>query len=83
MNETYKDIYFINNNGFRVEYMQIGMTKVFLRAGQMAELDARRAEVLNSAAKTIQRRIRTHYAQKRFIALREAAIVLQSGWRGT
>lgn len=83
MNETYEDIYFINNNVFRVEYMQIGMTKVFLRAGQMAELDARRAEVLNSAAKTIQRRIRTHYARKRFIALRKAAIVLQSGWRGT
>ncbi|KAK4759356.1 hypothetical protein SAY87_022487 [Trapa incisa] len=62
--------------------IQIGKTKVFLRAGQMAELDARRAEVLNSAAKVIQRRVRTHYAQKRFRALREAAIVLQSGWRG-
>ncbi|KAK9691721.1 hypothetical protein RND81_09G214500 [Saponaria officinalis] len=61
---------------------QIGQTKVFLRAGQMAELDARRAEVLGSAAKTIQRRIRTHYARKQFIALREAAICLQSSLRG-
>ncbi|XP_031398914.1 myosin-11 isoform X1 [Punica granatum] len=61
---------------------QIGKTKVFLRAGQMAELDARRAEVLSSAAKTIQRRIRTHIAWKRFIALREASIVLQSVFRG-
>ncbi|GFS43835.1 myosin family protein with Dil [Actinidia rufa] len=34
---------------------QIGKTKVFLRAGQMAELDARRAEVLGNAAKRIQR----------------------------
>ncbi|KAF4377319.1 hypothetical protein G4B88_011154, partial [Cannabis sativa] len=61
---------------------QIGKTKVFLRAGQMAELDARRAEVLSSAAKTIQRRIRTHQARKQFIALRKATIVVQSIWRG-
>ena len=62
--------------------LQIGKTKIFLRAGQMAELDARRAEVLNNAAKTIQGRIRTHYARKRFIALRKATIVVQSLWRG-
>ncbi|XP_019225879.1 PREDICTED: myosin-9-like isoform X3 [Nicotiana attenuata] len=61
---------------------QIGKTKVFLRAGQMAELDARRAEVLNNAAKVIQRRIRTHIARKQFIALRKAAISLQSLCRG-
>lgn len=62
--------------------LQIGKTKIFLRAGQMAELDARRAEILSSAAKTIQRRIRTHIARRRFIALREATIVLQSLCRG-
>ncbi|RWW51071.1 hypothetical protein BHE74_00042622 [Ensete ventricosum] len=60
---------------------QIGKTKVFLRAGQMAELDARRAEVLNSAAKTIQNQIRTHILQKRFIALRKSTILVQSLWR--
>ncbi|KAF9661040.1 hypothetical protein SADUNF_Sadunf19G0026600 [Salix dunnii] len=61
---------------------QIGKTKVFLRAGQMAELDARRAEVLNNAAKTIQGRVQTHYARKRFIALRKATILVQSLLRG-
>ncbi|GLT80868.1 hypothetical protein SLA2020_522800 [Shorea laevis] len=61
---------------------QIGKTKVFLRAGQMAELDARRAEVLNNAAKIIQRRIRTHYARKQFIALRKAAVHVQALCRG-
>ncbi|CAB4288199.1 unnamed protein product [Prunus armeniaca] len=61
---------------------QIGKTKVFLRAGQMAELDARRAEVLGHAARTIQRQIRTHMARKEFIALRKAAIQLQSYLRG-
>ncbi|XP_068635016.1 myosin-9-like [Aristolochia californica] len=61
---------------------QIGKTKVFLRAGQMAELDARRAEILSSAAKTIQRQICTHIARKQFIALRKAAVFVQSLWRG-
>ncbi|CAL9755177.1 unnamed protein product [Musa acuminata subsp. burmannicoides] len=60
---------------------QIGKTKVFLRAGQMAELDARRAEVLNTAAKTIQNQIRTHILRKQFIALRKATIYVQSLWR--
>uniref|UniRef100_A0A2P2MP27 Myosin-17-like n=1 Tax=Rhizophora mucronata TaxID=61149 RepID=A0A2P2MP27_RHIMU len=61
---------------------QIGKTKVFLRAGQMAELDARRAKVLGNAARTIQRQIRTYIARKEFIALCKAAISLQSHLRG-
>ncbi|KAH9318468.1 hypothetical protein KI387_020237 [Taxus chinensis] len=61
---------------------QIGKTKVFLRAGQMAELDARRIEVLGQAAKLIQRQVRTHLAQKEFVAMRKAAIHLQALWRG-
>jgi len=61
---------------------QIGKTKVFLRAGQMAELDARRAEVLGNAARVIQRQIRTHIARKEFIELRRAAMCLQSNLRG-
>ncbi|KAK4772709.1 hypothetical protein SAY86_014484 [Trapa natans] len=61
---------------------QIGRTKAFLRAGQMAELDARRAEVIGNAAKTIQRRSRTYITRKQFISLREASIKLQSFSRG-
>ncbi|KAL3532663.1 hypothetical protein ACH5RR_006184 [Cinchona calisaya] len=61
---------------------QMGKTKVFLRAGQMAELDARRAEVLGNAARIIQRQIRTYIARKEFIAIRQAAIQMQSCWRG-
>ncbi|OAY75620.1 Myosin-12 [Ananas comosus] len=59
----------------------IGKTKVFLRAGQMAELDARRTEVLANAARRIQRQIRTHLARKEFITLRKASIQLQKFWR--
>lgn len=61
---------------------QIGKAKVFLRAGQMAELDARRAVVLGNAARTIQRQIRTYIARKEFIELQQAAIYLQSNLRG-
>nr|XP_009394265.1 PREDICTED: myosin-12-like [Musa acuminata subsp. malaccensis] len=60
---------------------QIGKTKVFLRAGQMAELDARRMEVLSNASKLIQRQIRTHLARKEFIILRKASIQMQKLWR--
>ncbi|XP_042463222.1 myosin-12-like [Zingiber officinale] len=60
---------------------QIGKTKVFLRAGQMAELDTRRMEVLSNAARTIQRQIHTHLARKEFLTLRKASIQLQKLWR--
>ncbi|CAA7394841.1 unnamed protein product [Spirodela intermedia] len=56
---------------------QIGKTKVFLRAGQMAELDARRIEILANAAKLIQRQIQTHLTRKQFVILRKAAIQFQ------
>lgn len=48
----------------------------------MAELDARRAEVLGHAAQTIQRQTRTYIARKEFISLRNATVVLQSYLRG-
>lgn len=49
----------------------------------MAELDARRSEVLGNAARTIQLRTRTYMTRKQFIALREASITMQSYCRGT
>ncbi|ESQ35040.1 hypothetical protein EUTSA_v10006551mg [Eutrema salsugineum] len=61
---------------------QVGKTKIFLRAGQMAELDTRRAEVLGNAARVIQRQFRTCIARKKFRSIRNAAIVLQSFIRG-
>ncbi|XP_031503221.1 myosin-6-like isoform X2 [Nymphaea colorata] len=61
---------------------QIGKTKVFLRAGQMAELDARRTEVLGRAAAVIQRKVRSYMARRSFIALRRSTINMQALWRG-
>lgn len=63
--------------------MQIGKTKVFLRAGQMAELDARRTEVLGRSASIIQRKIRSYMDRKSFILLRRSVLQIQSVCRGT
>ncbi|CAN8326334.1 unnamed protein product [Cochlearia groenlandica] len=61
---------------------QIGKTKVFLRAGQMAELDSRRNEVLGRAASSIQRKFRSYLSRKTFKILRNAAINMQAVCRG-
>ncbi|KAF3436048.1 hypothetical protein FNV43_RR23140 [Rhamnella rubrinervis] len=61
---------------------QIGKTKVFLRAGQMAELDTRRSEVLGKSASIIQRKIRSYLARRSFILLRRSALQLQAACRG-
>ena len=60
----------------------MGQTKVFLRSGQMAELDAKRAEMLNNAARTIQRQVRTFLARRHLIAMRKAVVTIQKYWRG-
>ncbi|KAL8159065.1 hypothetical protein V2J09_000602 [Rumex salicifolius] len=61
---------------------QVGKNKIFLRAGQMAELDARRAEKLSNAAKTIQRKTKTFITRRRFHALCNATTSLQAVCRG-
>ncbi|KAF4394675.1 hypothetical protein G4B88_011136 [Cannabis sativa] len=53
------------------QFPNIGKTKVFLRAGQMAELDACRSEVLGRSASVIQRKVRSYLARKSFILLRD------------
>ncbi|KAF4366591.1 hypothetical protein F8388_004255 [Cannabis sativa] len=57
---------------------QIGKNKVFLRAGQMAELDACRSEVLGRSASVIQRKVRSYLARKSFILLRVSSIQIQA-----
>ncbi|GFP91078.1 myosin-8 [Phtheirospermum japonicum] len=65
-----------------LEGYQIGKTKVFLRAGQMAELDARRTEVLGRSASIIQRKVRSYMARKSFTLVRRSTILIQSVCRG-
>lgn len=65
-----------------ISVLQIGRTKVFLRAGQMAELDARRTEVRSKAARVIQSRYHTHVARQKFLAIRNTSVSFQSIVRG-
>lgn len=55
---------------------------MFLRAGQMAELDALRIEVLGRSASIIQRKVRSYLSRKSFIQLRLTAIQIQTMARG-
>ncbi|KAK4356924.1 hypothetical protein RND71_022534 [Anisodus tanguticus] len=65
-----------------VVVLLVGKTKVFLRAGQMAELDTRRNEVLGRSASIIQGKVRTYFARKFFLLLRVSAIQIQAVCRG-
>lgn len=62
--------------------LQLGRNKVFLRAGQIAILDSRRAEALDNASKIIQSRFRTFITRKAFNLIRVTAITLQAYCRG-
>ncbi|WZZ52075.1 hypothetical protein YC2023_052182 [Brassica napus] len=66
--------------GFQVRFL-IGKSKVFLRAGQMAELDAHRTKVLGEAAKMIQGQVRTRLTRERYVLLRRASVNIQANWR--
>uniref|UniRef100_A0ACD5YU73 Uncharacterized protein n=1 Tax=Avena sativa TaxID=4498 RepID=A0ACD5YU73_AVESA len=66
----------------KLDNFQLGRTKVFLRAGQIAILDVRRAEVLDNAARRIQGRFRTFVARKEFVKTKEASISIQAYCRG-
>ncbi|PKU60790.1 hypothetical protein MA16_Dca028343 [Dendrobium catenatum] len=60
----------------------LGRSKVFLRAGQIAVLDARRNEVLDNSARFVQGRFRTFIARKEFVNTKNAAVALQAYCRG-
>ncbi|XRB20861.1 myosin V [Pseudoscourfieldia marina] len=65
-----------------LEGFQIGLTKVFLRAGQMALLDKQRLLVLQESAIVIAREWRRKKARDLYLRMREAVVTLQAGGRG-
>ncbi|PKA62171.1 DNA topoisomerase III [Apostasia shenzhenica] len=66
----------------QLKNFQLGKTKVFLRAGQIAVLDARRNEILDKATRLIQCFYRSYVARRRFVMRRRAAVKLQAIFRG-
>uniref|UniRef100_A0A0D9XJC5 Myosin motor domain-containing protein n=1 Tax=Leersia perrieri TaxID=77586 RepID=A0A0D9XJC5_9ORYZ len=65
-----------------LENFQLGRTKVFLRAGQIAVLDSKRTEILEKASRILQGRFRTFVARKEFLSTRKASVSLQAYCRG-
>ncbi|CAI5480733.1 unnamed protein product [Closterium sp. Yama58-4] len=63
----------------KLDNYQIGLTKVFLRAGQMALLQSMRLDAMNEAARKIQR-VTRHFLFNRH--RRRAALLIQTHWRG-
>ncbi|KAI1295065.1 Myosin type-2 heavy chain 1 [Mortierella claussenii] len=56
---------------------QVGLTKIFFRAGLLAYMESLRAEKLNDYATLIQKNMRRFVCQKRYQIARRAAIKLQ------
>ncbi|XP_021321162.1 protein OPAQUE1 isoform X3 [Sorghum bicolor] len=65
-----------------LENFQLGRTKVFLRAGQIAVLDSRRGEILDNASRIVQGHFRTFTVRKKFLSTRKASISIQIFCRG-
>ncbi|KAJ1848505.1 Myosin type-2 heavy chain 1, partial [Coemansia sp. RSA 2703] len=60
---------------------QVGLTKVFLRAGQWAVMEKRRSLVFERSALVIQTYARRVLVQRAFARMRAAAVCIQRAWR--
>lgn len=61
---------------------QSGLTKIFFRAGMLAALEALRSDRLNAMVTVVQKNMRRRMAVKKYQALRQATIKIQTWWRG-
>ncbi|KAJ3207682.1 Myosin type-2 heavy chain 1 [Entophlyctis luteolus] len=61
---------------------QVGTTKIFFRAGQLASLEKRRSERLRFCVVLIQKNIRRFVYREEFLRMKEASIMIQTAYRG-
>jgi myosin-5 len=61
---------------------QLGISKIFFRAGMLAFLEDKRTARLNEAATMIQKNLRCKYYRRRYLEARQSIIDLQSLVRG-
>ncbi|KAJ9098937.1 hypothetical protein QFC19_006161 [Naganishia cerealis] len=61
---------------------QIGLTKIFFRAGMLASLESMRAQRLNELVTLVQKNYRRHVALKEYRAKKSGAVKIQTAWRG-
>ncbi|KAG8894293.1 Myosin type-2 heavy chain 1, partial [Tulasnella sp. 403] len=72
LNATIKDL----------DKYQVGLTKIFFRAGMLAFLEGLRSDRLNALVTSVQKNMRRMMAQKKYREMRAAAIKVQTWWRG-
>ncbi|KAL2753928.1 hypothetical protein ACRALDRAFT_1062893 [Sodiomyces alcalophilus JCM 7366] len=60
---------------------QLGLTKIFFRAGMLAFLENLRTNRLNDCAIMIQKNLRAKYYRRRYLEARHATIIFQSATR--
>ena len=65
-----------------IDGWQMGRTRVFLRSGQLAQLEGARGRVLAAAAVTVQAAWRARDARMQLAEARAAARCIQYSWRG-
>ncbi|KIM28753.1 hypothetical protein M408DRAFT_329210 [Serendipita vermifera MAFF 305830] len=61
---------------------QIGLTKIFLRAGMLAYLESKRLDRLNALATVIQKNFKRTMQRRKYLRMRESSIRIQTWWRG-
>ncbi|WVR04411.1 hypothetical protein IAU60_001413 [Kwoniella sp. DSM 27419] len=61
---------------------QMGLTKIFFRAGMLALLESLRSARLNELVTLIQKNIRRRIAYKEYQTLRKSTIRIQAWWKG-
>ncbi|KAJ3121300.1 Myosin type-2 heavy chain 1 [Physocladia obscura] len=61
---------------------QIGITKIFFRAGQLAFLEKRRSEKLRECVILIQKNMKRHIYSHQYEQMKRAAVSIQTAFRG-
>ncbi|XP_061302954.1 unconventional myosin-Vc isoform X1 [Pezoporus flaviventris] len=61
---------------------QFGRTKIFFRAGQVAYLEKLRSDKLRHACIVIQKSVRGWLQRKKFLCIKQAALIIQQYFRG-
>ena len=61
---------------------QLGLTKIFFRAGMLASLENLRTTRLNECAIMIQKNLRCKYYRKKYLDARSSIMLFQARWRG-